>query len=117
MRETEASRQASCHGRNESEPKPERGSSDQEQSLAMTFGRLTLGFGVLLSLVDVTFTAIWGAMHPGTPDEWLSTGDLMVMTGVAAFFVGAAFGLLVWAVWSLSSRLARLPRRVKPPPS
>jgi hypothetical protein len=46
-------------------------------------------------------------MHPSSPDEWFSTGDVMVMTGVAAFFVGAAFGLLVWAVWSVSSWLAR----------
>jgi hypothetical protein len=75
----------------------------------MRLGRLTFWFALLGALVADGFVGVWWATHSGSDsrDQWVSQGDLMVIVGLIGLVLGAAFGLVVWAVWRLSSWVER----------
>jgi len=67
--------------------------------LPMRLGRLILGFAQLGLVAFATAEAVWEKMDPPV-DDWFSPGVGPGLAGFIGFFVGLAFGLLVWAVWA-----------------
>ena len=64
----------------------------------MTFGRLTLGFG-LLGLFAVELLVVIGiATEPADSIEIFSNGEVLFWGGVAGLIGGAVLGVFVWAV-------------------
>jgi hypothetical protein len=71
----------------------------------MKFWRLTLGFGALAALIAATFEGVtWTDTCSGDSLQILcfTRGDVMLYGGVLGFLLGAAFGLVVWALWRLA---------------
>ena len=77
----------------------------------MKFWRLTLGFGALAALIAAAFEGVtWTDTCSGDSLQipCVTRGDVMVYGGVFGILLGAAFGLVVWALWRLASLCRRL---------
>jgi hypothetical protein len=90
----------------------------------MRFWRLTLGFAFLGALGggiygDLAWRAWYACSGDGYDILCFSRGDYITMYGFFGLVLGAALGLVVWALWRLANWWIGFgydePRMVRPP--